>query len=213
MTSFEDQADRYDAWFDRPDGRILFENELAALRLLWRDTFHPALEIGVGTGRFASALGIKHGIDPATRSLALASARGVDAIPGRGEALPFPDGRLGGVLIVTTLGFTSNPAAVLREAARVLRPGGHVLIGEIPSDSIWGESCQRKKQSADSFFTDMRMLTVAEIVSWLKAAGLRPVEYASTLIRSEPGMPRTETPQLGLVGHAGFVGILAARPD
>jgi hypothetical protein len=87
MIYFDGHADRYDAWFDPPDGKTLFENELAALRLLWRDTFHPAREIGVGTGRFAQALGIKHGVDPARSALALASARGVETIPGRGEAL------------------------------------------------------------------------------------------------------------------------------
>ncbi|MCI0536608.1 MAG: hypothetical protein L0Z50_15420 [Verrucomicrobiales bacterium] len=36
---FDQGAERYDAWFDTPDGRIHFENELAAIRLLWRDEF------------------------------------------------------------------------------------------------------------------------------------------------------------------------------
>lgn len=62
---FDTEAERYDAWFDSPAGRVLFENELAAIRLLWRDEFRPALEVGVGTGRFAQALGV--GISALTR--------------------------------------------------------------------------------------------------------------------------------------------------
>jgi len=62
---FDAEAERYDAWFDTRDGRILFQNELAVIRLLWREEFRPALEVGVGTGRFAQALEVEFGIDPA----------------------------------------------------------------------------------------------------------------------------------------------------
>lgn len=210
---FDVEADRYDAWFDRPDGKILFANELAALRLLWRETFHPALEIGVGTGRFAQALGVEHGVDPAGRALALASARGVKTICGRGEALPFSDASFSGVLLVTALGFTACPVAVLREAARVLRPGGHVLVGEIPRDSIWGRSCLHAKHAGDPFFARMRMFTVDEFGALLIAAGFKPVAFASTLIQSTPDSPQPEKPQLSCVDGAGFVSVLAARSD
>ena len=30
---FDAAAERYDAWFDSPEGRVLFENEVAAIRL------------------------------------------------------------------------------------------------------------------------------------------------------------------------------------
>ena len=88
---FDTEAERYDAWFDSPDGRVLFENELAAIRLLWRDEFRPALEVGVGTGRFARALGEAFGIDPSAGVLPLAERRGIQVKQARGEALPFPD--------------------------------------------------------------------------------------------------------------------------
>jgi hypothetical protein len=65
VSAFDLEAERYDAWFDTPDGRILFENKLASIRLLWRDKFRPAPEVGAGTGRFAQALGVESGIDPA----------------------------------------------------------------------------------------------------------------------------------------------------
>lgn len=61
----------YDRWFDTPEGSILFGDELKATRLLWHSDWHPALEVGVGTGRFAQVLGIEYGLDPAPGALRL----------------------------------------------------------------------------------------------------------------------------------------------
>jgi len=134
-TIFDTEAERYDAWFDSPEGRVLFENELAAIRLLWRDAFCPALEVGVGTGRFAQALGVEFGIDPAAGALRFAERRGIQVKQARGEALPFPDGTFGGVLMIAKLCFVDDAAALFREAARVLRADGHLLVGDVPADS------------------------------------------------------------------------------
>jgi ubiquinone/menaquinone biosynthesis C-methylase UbiE len=128
--------------FDSPEGRVLFENEVAAVRLLWHDGFRPALEVGVGTGRFAQALGVGLGVDPAAGALRLAEGRGVEVKQARGEALPFPEAAFGGVLMIATLCFADNPSGLLREAARVLRPEGRLLIGDIPGDSPWGDFYQ-----------------------------------------------------------------------
>jgi hypothetical protein len=50
---FEALADRYDAWYDGPVGRIAFPLEVECLRPLLKGAPFPWLEVGVGTGRFA----------------------------------------------------------------------------------------------------------------------------------------------------------------
>ena len=85
---FGEHAERYDAWFESARGRTLFESEVRCLRRLSNGLPRPWLEVGVGTGRFAQALGVDVGVDPALRALRLAAQRGVQVVTALGEAIP-----------------------------------------------------------------------------------------------------------------------------
>ena len=100
MNPFDTHADRYDAWFDSPDGQAIFTHETTCLRELMGETEGRWIEVGVGTGRFAQALGVEEGVDPSEAVLALAAVRGIRARVGYGESLPYPDATLNGILMV-----------------------------------------------------------------------------------------------------------------
>ena len=57
----------------------------------------------------------------------------------RGEQLPFPDGTFDAVTFTYLLRYVSDPAATLRELARVVRPGGCVANLEfaVPTNPAW----------------------------------------------------------------------------
>ncbi len=85
------------------------------------------------------------GIDPNSRLLdgsrQAARARGwsADILEGVGEAIPFPDRRFDTVVCTFTLCSVSDPATVLREVRRILRPGGQALFlehGRAPDASV-----------------------------------------------------------------------------
>jgi ubiquinone/menaquinone biosynthesis C-methylase UbiE len=82
-------------------------------------------------------LGIHVGIDPAERPLRLARQRGITVVQGVGESLPFRNASFGAVLFVVTLCFVQEPLAVLREAHRVLRDDGVLVVGMVFADSLW----------------------------------------------------------------------------
>ncbi len=208
---FDEYATQYDAWFDSPEGRVLFENELAAIRFLWRQVCQPALEVGVGTGRFAQALNVEFGIDPAAGALRLAERRGIKVNQARGEAIPFPDATFGGVLMVATLCFADDAATLFREAARVLRSDGHLLVGDVPADSPWGKDYLRKKETGHPFYRSAQFYRAEELEVMLRDSGFLVVSASSTLIHSQPGASRTESPQSGHVAGAGFVCLLAGK--
>lgn len=63
----------------------------------------------------------------------LAELRNVQFAPGDIHALPFPDAAFDHVLFLNVLPYSKDPARALCEAARVLRPGGDLLISTLAS--------------------------------------------------------------------------------
>ena len=211
--AFEDLAERYDAWYDTESGRVLFDLELGVLRPLLAGTAGPRLEAVVGSGRFAAALGLDVGLDPAEAPLRLAKARGVRVLRGVGSQLPFRDNTFGAVALIVTLCFVENPAGVLAEVGRVLRPGGRLVVGLVPLDSAWGRSYEEKGRSGHPFYRHARFQTLAEHRRMLATAGFRLVEARSTLFQAPSEEPVVEPVQSGAVAGAGFVALAARRGD
>ncbi len=210
MRAFDELADRYDAWYDAAAGRVLFELEVGALRPLVAGTAGPRLEVGAGSGRFAAALGLDVGLDLAGAALLLARSRGVTVVRGAGEQLPFRAGAFGALAVVLTLCFAGDPAGMLAEAARVLRPGGRLVVGVVPLDSAWGRSYDQQGRAGHPVYRHARFLTLAEHRRLLAAAGFRLVGSRSTLLQAPSAEPVAEPVRLGAAAGAGFVAFGAA---
>ena len=112
--------------------------EKALLGLL-PDSMGRLLDIGTGTGRllelFAPRIIAGVGIDASRSMLALARARlsrqGLDHCLVRLAdmyRLPLPDAGFDHVVLQMVLHYAEDPEAALREAVRVLRPGGTLVI-------------------------------------------------------------------------------------
>ncbi len=124
---FDELSSAYDAWFEG-EGKPIFSIEAQAIGQLLPVLPSPRVEIGVGSGRFAQALGIGSGLDPSLKLLEIAQSRGVSTFLGKGERTPFADGCFGSVFLIVTLCFVNSPLAVLSEAYRVLKDNGKGLF-------------------------------------------------------------------------------------
>jgi SAM-dependent methyltransferase len=206
---FERLAGRYDAWYEGAAGRIVFPLEVACLAPLLEGTGRPRAEIGAGSGRFARAVGVEIGLDPAFAPLVVARRRGVLPVVGVGERLPFRDGSLRAALIVVTLCFADDPAALLAETRRVLAPRGILAIGMVPAESPWGTWYRQKGAEGHPFYSVARFLTGEEVRGMLGDAHFRILRVRSTLTQPPSDAPHLEPVHEGEVSGAGFVGLQA----
>ena len=118
------------------------EVEAALLRLLPGDGLGRLLDIGTGTGRLLEVLAPRVssglGIDASRAMLALARARlgrpGLTHCAVRQAdmyRLPLKDGSCDSAVLQMVLHYAEDPAAALAEAARVLRPGGRLVVVDL----------------------------------------------------------------------------------
>ncbi len=173
---FDRWTHQYDQWFDKPPGNVLWQVELSCLRRIIEPVKLPRsewLEVGVGTGRFASALGIQFGVDPSPEMLRYAAQRGIITQVGRGEQLPYPAGRFDGILLATTLCFLKDVATTLAECHRVLRPGMPLCIGMIPAGGNWGRRYAEKGRQNHPFYRHARFLETTQLLGLAQTASFR----------------------------------------
>lgn len=203
---FDRLPERYDAWFDSPEGGAIFQAEVDCVRRLMPRPAGEWLEVGVGTGRFAASLGVRDGVDSSAEMLERAGARGIRPCLGRGENLPYRGASFRGVLLVVTICFLDDPRRALHECARVLKREGRLVAGLVPADSAWGESYMRKGREGHPFYSEARFYTCEQIVRMASEAGFL-FEEAASCLSTPPEMP-VQTPcppERGVVEGAGFV--------
>jgi ubiquinone/menaquinone biosynthesis C-methylase UbiE len=160
----------------------------------WMEVFarhlpkHRPLEIidlGSGSGRFTPALaeafgGPVHGVEPsaAMRGLAEESAvhPQVTYLAGDAADIPLPDAGADGVLMFLSYHHVPDRAAAAAEIARVLKPGGRVLIRSTFADTMPELWWHRFFPSARGI--ELRMFpSVAEVAAAFAPAGLAPVAF------------------------------------
>jgi len=216
VSPFDNLALAYDGWFEG-EGKLTFAIEVRAFHEVLSSLPKPWLEIGVGSGRFAQALGIESGLDPSIRMLEIARRRGIMAHLGRGEQLPFGDTSFGTVFLITTLCFCDSPLDVLKEVHRITVPGGKIALGMVLRESPWGRFYQQKREKQHSRYK-YSFFQYDEVVRLLEQVGFSVEKVTSTLFqkpgrvnRQEPNrVEHMESPRSGYSAGAGFT-VLVAR--
>lgn len=204
---FDTYAARYDSWFERHESA--YYSELLAVRALlpWHGL---GLEIGVGSGRFAEPLGIQIGVDPSRAMLEQSiSRRRIIAVQGKAEALPFASTCFDYALVVTTLCFVDDPTAMLKEAYRVLKPKGHLVVGFIDRTSTLGQH-YRAHQTESVFYREATFFSASEVNELLDDAGFGPRVWVQTLSAPLTEVTTIEPLRAGC-GAGAFVVVRAKR--
>ncbi|MBI1243421.1 MAG: metalloregulator ArsR/SmtB family transcription factor [Alphaproteobacteria bacterium] len=156
------------------------ERELAAL--VPAGEGKEILDIGTGTGRILEVLGTRGargiGVDlspamlrVARANLARAGLANIHVRQGDMYRLPWQEPAFDAVTVHQVLHFADDPALAIAEAARVLKPGGRIVIADFAPhelDTLRTDHAHRRLGFADG-----------EVQGWLRAAGLKPAQTVS----------------------------------
>ena len=104
---------------------------------------------------------------------ARAGLTNVRAVPGRAEALPFDDGYFDVVVSRSALHHFPDPAAALREMARVVRGGGRVITVDVTAAEDAADAALHNALEIIRDPSHVRMLPKSELHAALAGAGLR----------------------------------------
>lgn len=130
-------------------GKLIFWDESIAPLLSNLKTTGPIMEIGCGAGLLLQHLAewqqMKIGLDVNLQALAFLTNRFTEmnfhqsffSICSEGENLPFLDNSFGGLVLSEVIEHLDQPVWVMREAFRVLKPGGWCYLTTPNYNSFW----------------------------------------------------------------------------
>jgi ubiquinone/menaquinone biosynthesis C-methylase UbiE len=205
---FEKHLAEYEQWFI--DNLNVFLSELAALKKVLPSEGN-GVEIGVGSGIFASSLGIKDGVDPSNIMLEKARDRKINAIYGVAEKLPYPDKSYEYALMVTTICFVDDVLQSFNEVYRILRNNGTFIIGFVDKNSPVGKIYLKYKKQ-NIFYKDAVFYGTEEIYRYLTEAGFRTLTTLQTVFGMLDTVKDVQVPENGY-GKGSFVVIRAIKDE
>lgn len=129
------------------------------------------LDIGGGDGSLCRAIErLSHSVgtvvDPA-----VSDGDPPNHVRGTAEALPFPDSAFDVAILSHAIHLSKHPVVSLREAARVVRPGGHIALRFTSYQDM--EELPAARWDPDGFAAlASRAPTVRRVTAWAKRAGL-----------------------------------------
>ena len=201
MNIFETQSERYDKWFENNPN--VYESELSAIRSMLPIPHHNSVEIGIGTGRFATPFNIVAGVEPSAAMRHIAESRGIDTVDGIAEKLPYDSESFNCALMVTTICFVDDPLQSCQEAWRILKPNGTFVVGFVDRESFLGKLYESRKEKS-SFYRDANFFSAQEAAALMTAAGFVDLQFRQTLFHLPKEAKETE-PVLSGHGQGGFV--------
>ena len=204
---FDAHLDQYEKWFK--DHRFVYDSELAAIKV----ALPPGrgVEIGVGSGLFASQLGINDGVEPSAVMAALALERGIHIARGVAEELPYHNNQFDFALMVTTICFVDQPEVAIKEMKRVVRPGGALILAFVDRDSPLGKTYEQFKEQ-NIFYRDALFYSAEEIMNRLTEAGLKLTDTYQTVFGDLDQVTEVQISKTGY-GEGGFVILKAEKPQ
>ena len=171
---FDSRADTYDSWYMTPLGA--YEDELENA-LVFKHVGvvrgKTVLDVGCGTGLYSIRLSEGGAdvtaVDISSKMIEIARRKAQD----RGQyiwydqadmvKLPYENRTFDLVVSVTALEFAADPLLALMEMARVLRPGGKLVVGVLNNDSPWADARREHAKREESIYGEAHFFSSSDL--------------------------------------------------
>jgi SAM-dependent methyltransferase len=176
---FDDHVVDDEVWYE--EYPLVFRSEVEAFRQMLPERENlRGIEVGLGTGRFSQALGIKEGIEPSFPMRKLAVKRGIETMSAEPAELPYGDLCFDFVLMSFCISHFDELYAPFKEAYRVLKNDGSLILGFIDKDSPIGQYYERYKPE-NTFYKHANFYSVEKVLFTLSQVGFRGIKICQTL--------------------------------
>jgi len=171
---FDRKADTYDSWYMTPLGAYEDELENALVsKHVGVVRGKTVLDVGCGTGLYSIRLSESGAdvtaVDISSKMIEIARRKAQD----RGQyiwydqadmaKLPYENRTFDMVVSITTLEFSADPLLALMEMARVLRPGGKLVVGVLNNDSPWADARRERAKRDESIYGAAHFLSSSDL--------------------------------------------------
>ncbi len=198
---FDEYAATYDAWFlDNPN---VLESEVRLVASTLRNAGR-ALSVGCGSGLFEKimrdefGITVTDGVEPSPAMAEIARKRGMDVTEATAEEFDYPAGEYDTILFNGSPSYITDLDTVLSKVYAALKPGGRVVLVDVPKESTYGlmynlakalgtwdhpllEGAYPPNPYPIEFVNVANWRTTAEKIALLEKNGFRNIESAQTL--------------------------------
>ncbi|MDY6800280.1 MAG: class I SAM-dependent methyltransferase [Bacteroidota bacterium] len=203
---FDNYSNDYEKWFD--DNHALFASELEAIKKVIPEN-KQGIEIGVGSGLFASKIGISEGVEPSQPMRKKAIERNINVLDAVAENLPYPDKSKDFALMVTVICFVDNVTEAFKEAYRVLNDEGCLIVAFIDKESPVGKVYEKNKNESD-FYREATFFSTSRVIDLLKQQNFEIEKIYQTIYGDVSKITSAQKPLKGY-GQGSFVVIKANK--
>lgn len=198
---FDEYAATYDAWFlDNPN---VLESEVRLVASTLRNAGR-VLSVGCGSGLFEKimrdefGITVTDGVEPSPAMAEIARKRGMDVTEATAEEFDYPAGEYDTIMFNGSPSYITDLDTVLSKVYAALKPGGRVVLVDVPKESTYGlmynlakalgtwdhpllEGAYPPNPYPIEFVNVANWRTTAEKIALLEKNGFRNIESAQTL--------------------------------